>query len=64
MLRGRGDVFACCARCAATFCPPPLHPPAPQGSNSHDWSFFVRMESREEEERYIERVVVSKADSG
>lgn len=28
------------------------------GSNVHDWTFFVRMDSPEDEQRFIERVVV------
>ena len=30
-----------------------------QGSNHHDWTFFVRMDTREDEELFIDRVVVS-----
>ncbi|GAB4823906.1 hypothetical protein N2152v2_010952 [Parachlorella kessleri] len=29
-----------------------------QGSNHHDWTFFVRMDTREDEELFIDRVVV------
>ncbi|KAL4427897.1 hypothetical protein ABPG75_001986 [Micractinium tetrahymenae] len=35
-----------------------LQEPQPGSMNTHDWTFFVRMDTPEEEERFIERVVV------